>query len=684
MSPDRLDGEELVELISNPPSVVVVGASGDANATAGRPLRYLAEYGYRGRVTAVNPRYTAIKGVPCLPSVSELEPGAADVAMVNLPAGQVPKAIAELDERKVRAAIVIGSGFESADSAPRLELLSVLAGATLRVIGPNCVGVMTPATAAHLNFSSILLDRAPRAGRVAMVTQSGALGNSVLLSLLARGAGIANWFSTGDELSVGALELIAGLLPRADVGGLGVFLEGLTDLDWLPAVRSAIAKYRKPVFVLKAASTDLGRLAASGHTGRVVGSSDVSRAILEEAGMIEVPDLACLADVLVALDVLRTPLGARVAVVSVSGASAVISADRIRRSSNLSLADLGGAAGAELVGRLDARIHLRNPLDVPFLDETPVFAEAIIACAQSRLCDAVIAVESGLAHDRRLLAELLIAARPAAALVLSHLSEDEPIEADIVEVLARAGIAVMPTPERAVDALDRLLGGATVGREFSALSSATHRGSTLGLEALSEIAPGLPIASWRVVGSLDEARAVAREYGYPVVIKAAGRVLSHRSERGAVVTGVDADRLPDAFAKVAEVCHDFGDAVIVQKQIAPGFELLVAALLDPETGPVALVRAGGVLAELLNEQVVLWSGWDAETRRRRMAESRLGRILDGYRGGPRYDLRALNDLVDKGLAAIEAGRLSFIEFNPVILWPEGAIAVDVLAAAKEE
>lgn len=679
-----VEGSALVEVLSRPASVVVVGGSSDPQRTAGRPLRYLRDYGYAGRVAVVNPRHQSILGVTTVAEIGDLSAEPPDVAVVCLSAELVPSAVAQLDQIGVKVGVVIGSGFEDERSAPRRDLIDVLEAGRIRVLGPNSVGVMTPASGAHLNFSSVILDKPPRTGSVGLVTQSGALGNGILLSLLSRGAGIATWFSTGDEISVGALELIAGILPRPDVRGVGVFLEGLTDLDWLPRVRQAIAESGKQVFVVNSASTDVGRLAASGHTGRVVGNSEVSREILVEAGMVEVPDLPGLADTLLALDVMEARADRRrVFVVSVSGAAAVLSADRVESSKHLVMAIADGLGGRTLKARLDPRIQLGNPLDIPFLNETDVFSAAIIAAGEAGLCDSVLAIESSLAHDRVSLVEALIAAKPSAQVVLTHLSEDEVFGPQIVEDLARAGIPVMPTPDRAISALDRLCRDGNSRPASTSTPLPTRAGKTLGLRGSSALLEGFPLAPWRVVADSEEARGAADGFGYPVVVKAAGDKILHRSEVGAVLTGIERGQVAAAFAKVAAVTRSSGDAVVVQKQVAPGFEVMVSGFVDPEAGPVAFLSAGGILAELLNEHVVVWSGWTAEVRRNRVTASKLGAILAGYRGGPIYDVGGLVELIDAALDLIERRQVAFVEFNPVILSGGGATIVDVLMVLED-
>lgn len=233
----------------------------------------------------------------------------------------------------------------------------------MRVIGPNCIGVVDTRSSTYLIFSREIGRGAPRPGSIALVTQSGAVGSAVLIGLLRRGGGLAHWVTSGDEVDAGTLELVAGLLRDPGVRGIGVFFEGITDLAWLPAVREAIAAIGKPVYVLKGATTDAGRLAAAGHTGRVVGSAEAARAVMREAGMTLVPTAAHLTDALIALDVLRGLPGPRVGVLSISGAFGVMAGDAVRQSERLTMAPVADDPALQVL--VGGREHeVANPLDV--------------------------------------------------------------------------------------------------------------------------------------------------------------------------------------------------------------------------------------------------------------------------------------------------------------------------------
>lgn len=690
-----LSSVDLVQTLVEPSSVVVVGASSNPAKSSSRPLRYLSQYGYRGHTTVVNPRHGSVMGFDTIPALSVMDKGSAAVAVVSVSAEKVTDILRELDDLDVGAAVVIGSGFELQHSGPRAELLSFLTeeGRSLRVIGPNCVGTMSSRSGAHLNFSSVLQAAAPRIGSIALVTQSGATGNGILMSLLRRGVGISHWFSTGNEMDTGALEIVSGLLPRDDVSAIGIFLEAITDLEWLAQVTLLMASTGKRVFVVKVAESDLGQAAAGSHTGRVVGSADVSHAVLDHAGFVRVANIAELCDCLVVSDVVGDILHpVKLSVASVSGASAVIVSDAVHASSHLELATWGPSVVDRLNEISGGRLgEVHNPLDVPFLGETETFADLVAALMVADSTDVVLAVESSLAHERPILAERLsLAGSAGAPVLLTHLSEDDQIDLDTVASMAEHRVVVIPTPERAVRALDLVAAGQVhvtsddddPSHDGAGLDDSSA-GEQLGLEDIAALLPAdFPWAKWTVVEDFDEVRRAASGYGLPVAIKAAGRTISHRSEIGAVAVVSSAEGLADAYQRVAAVSSVYGDAVVVQSGAGDGHEVLVAVVRDAEYGIAVIVRPGGTFVELLEDQVVLWSGWSSSERRDALISSRVGRILAGYRGAAPVDLDALCDTIETLIIAIAPSSVSLLELNPIIVSSDGVLAVDALGHHK--
>jgi acyl-CoA synthetase (NDP forming) len=674
----KLQGAGLVALLARPRCVAVVGASANPDRASGRPVEYLRRYGFTGGIVPVNSRHSEISGIPAVARLTDVEPGSVDAALIAVPAVSVVAALADAEKVGAQVAVVIGSGFEDRASAERIELEQFVAGSQMRVIGPNCVGTVGAHHSAFLTFSSVLRTERPRPGSVGLVTQSGALGNSLLQTLIRRHVGLSQWVSSGDEVDVGALELAVGLLSQDGTTAVGLFLEGITDLQWLPRLEDVLADGRKRLFVLKAANTSAGRQAAAGHTGRVVGSAAASHAILREVGAREVASLSALADALVVSGICPSLGGMarpRVALVSISGAAGVIGSDRVAQYPELAMAPISESNTTLLARRLDPRLHPANPLDVPFIDDTAAFATAITAYADLDIADAVVAVESGLAHERSELAAALIAGPRNAAVVLTSLSEDDQVPTDVAELLAWAGVAYLPTIERAIDAV-----AAVAAWDRAAESPVpAQEASSFGLEwAADRLPASFPWAPWRTVADVGQLEQAIADFGVPIVLKAAGRTITHRTELGAVRVVQERAAAERVLAELAQICGPVGDVVLAQQMVVGGFEVLVSAIRDDEYGPVAFVRPGGTFAETMTGQAVLWGGWPRSRRDRVLGESSVGALLDGYRGGTVYDLAALGELIDIVLTAV-SDKMTFVEMNPVIVGTDGVHVVDLVA-----
>lgn len=680
-----------------PRSIALIGASTDESSISARPARYLRRLGYAGAVNVVHPRERVVGGYPAVPSLSDL-PEPPDVAMVVVSAPRVVDALQQCADVGTRAAVIIASGFEGpAGEALRRQLEDFLAGHPgLRVVGPNCNGVLAVDSGAALCFSSVLLDEDPLPGCVSLVTQSGAIGNGLLLALQRRGVGVRNWFSTGDELSIGSIELATALLHE-DVRGVGLFLEGLTDAWALPALADAIESTGKPVLALRAPQSESSRAAAFAHTGRVIGDDFIGREALNQCGVTLVDSIADLTDgltVLSALPPARHPAGpVRTAVLSVSGGVGVFAAEAISRDPSLQLSSFDDALLADLAAVLPPGLPIANPLDVPLLGRTDVFAECLRVLAASPCCDAVLVVASTLAHDYEALSRAAV--DPGARVVITHLSPEERFTPSQARALATRGVATVPSVDSAARwlAATSRRAGATPGQPDDV---STHldpqgrggpgqRGVVASAVLLPEPVTGM-LAPARVVATIDEARACADEWGR-IALKAEGSILAHRTEAGAVRTGLDLAHpaeLASAFADVSDVCTRLGERVVAQQMAEPGLEVMVSVLRDRELGPVVVVRPGGVLVELVAETVVLAgsaSRWAAALR----GSAVLGRLLQGFRGEPARDVGALVRLA-VGLhdAMRHDAAIDLVECNPVIVQQEGrgVSIVDIMTVVR--
>lgn len=671
-------GEGVLDPFLRPRGIALVGASRNQDAITARPCRYLRDYGYDGDVVVVNRNAEGdLYGYPVVPSLEEAA-GRCDVALVMVPARHLVAALEDCLAGGVTHALSIASGFEAeAGAALRADLLAFLAQhPELRLVGPNSAGLISTPTPSILSFSSVLLQERMTVGRVGLVTQSGAVGNGLHLALLRRGAGLAHWVSTGNELDLGAVQVAATLLTEPSCAAVGMFLEGMTDAEHLELLRERIAATGKPVVALRAGGSPLGRQAAFGHTGRVIGDDEIARAAMQDAGVRLVDTLEELCDVLTVLSALPPRTVAQppqVGIVTVSGGTGVIAADAVAQATSLVLRELTDDAAAAIAADTDVPVPVANPYDVPVLGDPEVFSRAIRAMTTHGGCDAVLAIVSTLAHDYDMLAQGPYDTTPP--IVFAHLSPEERFTPEQARRLAQQRIPTVPSPRNAVRALADWARSPAAGAAAIGSGHAPPTGPRWGLVTGAERL-GPSVRTWMppaaVVESADDAVAAAHRCGTPVVIKADGTTISHRTELGAVrVNLVSDDEIRSAFEQVAAVSRAHGDAVVVQGAVSGGLEVLVSVIRDPEVGVVALCRPGGVFVELGGTNTILTGRqehWMA-----RLAGTPVGRLLAGYRAAPAADAGALVALVGDLVAAVQAEPLiSGVECNPVIVHPAGA------------
>ncbi|MGC4109311.1 MAG: acetate--CoA ligase family protein [Nocardioides sp.] len=692
-----------------PAKVALVGASTQQGSISARPAEFLRRLGYPGTVVAVHPSAEQVGGHPAFPSyVGASEGGTPDVALVLLPAAAVPAALDEIAEAGTPAAIVVASGFEGAEGAElRAEVHDVLAQRReLRVVGPNCNGVLSVGGRAPLCFSSVLLDQDPILGTAGLVTQSGAIGNGLLLSLQRRGVGLRSWFSTGDELSLGALTIATSLVLDEDTSGVGIFLEGMTDADALPGLAAAIRTTGKPVVALRAPQSAASRAAAYAHTGRLLGDDFVGRQALLQHGVDLVDSIEELADAMSLFSLLpRAAAGIsaeagllRVGVLTVSGGVGVFAAEAVSRAPGLELARYDDHLLARLGQTLPSHLPVSNPLDVPLLGATAVFAETLSHLRESGCCDVVLVVASSIAHDYDQLVDLRT---PGCPVVLTHLSPDEHLTPEQARHLVLGGgaavqdassavgsIALVARRVRSPEATPPLDAGSGAAPSDQGVGARDQRGLLASLDLLGPVASAsLPAA--QVVESLADVQAAGAAQQGDFALKAEGSVVAHRTELGAVATHLSLERpdeLARAFASVEEACSRLGERVVVQAMSRPGVEVLLSAIRDAEVGPCVLLRAGGTLVDLVHESVALAgprAGWRATVA----ASPSLGPLLAGFRGAAPADTDALLELGDDLRASLAADdAIALIECNPVLIHKEGdgVTVVDVVTVMIDE
>lgn len=693
MTAARADTTRPLATLFAPRSIAVVGASADPTKLSGRPLRYLQRYGYAGRVYPVNPRHEELLGLTCYPSVEAL-PEAADVALLLSPAGSVPDLVRACAAREVGFAVVIASGFAEAGNPEGQEELRRIARTTrTRVVGPNCVGLLSTASRVTATFSTVLQRGMPEPGPVSVVSQSGALANSILQSLQAMGVGVRHWISLGNEADLSALEVLGSLSEDPETRTVVLFAEGFKDGETFVSVARRACAAGKTVVLLHGGRTAAGREASLSHTGKLAGASDVGRALARQAGVIQVDTMSDLLDTIRIVSAGPSELKG-LSVLTVSGGQGVLLSDAADRH-GVSLAKLSDETRKRLAQVLPPTLEPRNPVDVALLGRN----DRYFACARAVLGDAgtthLLWVLSSLANSyeemRGPLLDLAGEARAAGKrLIVSYLSPYDALPVDDEAKLRDAGVALFPYPEQAVAALGRGSGatGASVRPDARPVPGRLP-GETPGWEVIERSLRryGIAVPTSRLVADAEAARRAADEIGYPVALKLLAPGLAHKTEAGAVRLGLrtPADLLQAGRDMLAGLPPQLRGAPIegflVQEMVAGGIETLVGVRWDTEFGPVLSIGPGGTLTELIRDAFFLALPVTESEVRSALAGTRWAQLLAGFRGAPPADEDALVR------TALALGRLyeserwiGEIELNPLTVLPshEGAIALDVL------
>ena len=666
-----------------PDRVAVVGVSRNPAKLGYRLLENVTTSGFTGAVFPVNPSGEAILGVPTVRSIEAL-PHGVDLALVSLPAAAVPDAVKALAGRGVKAAVILSSGFGEVDgegAAAQGALLEAARAAGLRLVGPNCMGVYS--APAGLN-GTYFWDLPRAAGRISIVSQSGAYGGLIFRHLGGRGLGVARFVSIGNQVDVEIGEVVDWLVDDPSTGLIACFVEALRDGGRFLAA-AARAAGRTPIVMLKGGRSEAGRRAAGSHTGSLAGSWEVYRAACAATGVVLAEETEEFFDAIETLVTIPTtrPAARGVAVVTVSGGPSVIVADTAERE-GLEVPALTGATRAALRGLLPPFAAVGNPVDLTPQVEPARIAEAVRRVLDEPSVAGVIAVNVGL--DIPAFADAIVAAAGATGKPAVAFAADVP---EIAARLRAGGVPVLSSPERAVRAWRALWQARPPAARVAAPAPALGPDLRRALDtargplpyalarALLEAA-GILFCREAIATDASTAVAAAERIGYPVVVKAEVAGLTHKTEAGGVVLDV-ADAAAVRAACAALAARTGAARFVVQERLRTGVELLLGARRDEVFGPVVVLGTGGVLAEALRDVSVRLAPLGEGEAESMLDEGARARLLAGPRGRPPIDRRALVRMIHgvAGLVASEP-RILEVDVNPLIADGAAIVAVDAL------
>ena len=683
--------------ILRPRVVAVVGAGRRRGSPGHEVVRSLLAGDVSGTVYPVNPKARSICGVPAFANLSSV-PERVDLAIVAVPAENVSKVLEEAAQCGVRAVTVITAGFAEtgrAGAKVETELLSMAREHGMRIVGPNCLGLVNTDPDVRLNATFTGLDPLP--GRLALISQSGAVGIALAEQASAAGVGLSCFVSVGNKLDVSSNDLLCFLERDERTSVIALYLESLGNPRKFARIARRIGE-RKPIVALKAGRSTAGARGARSHTAAAATPEVTVEALLRGAGVIKVDRLEELLDVSALLLAAPLPAGRRVALVGNSGGPLILAADACE-ANGLLVAELDGDTKSALEGTLVAAGATSNPVDMTADGTSETLERALEIVLSDAAIDSVIVVVTdvlALTGDDARATVKAVAARfdkPVVACVLGR----TPVEHE------DQGVAEIPSPERAASALAHLcrysewrhrpkissdqvtvIEQASVVREIVSNQLAeAPSGGWLELDVAARLlgSCGLPVLATQAVFNADEAATTAESLGFPVVLKARSGDLVHKSDVGGVVISLpSASAVRSAYEEMERRLGAKMGGAVVQPMAQAGVEAIVGLTVDPVFGPVVMVGLGGVMTDVLGDRAFAVPPLSPDEAEEMVSSLRAAPLLDGFRGTAPVDRKALVAVVEQvARIAEEVPELVELDLNPVIVTPDGALIVDCKA-----
>jgi acetyltransferase len=681
-----------------PKSVAVIGATETPGSVGRTLITNLIASPFGGTVYPVNLKRPSVLGIRAYPTIKEV-PETVDLAVIVTPAPIVPSVIADCVAAGVKGAIVISAGFrETGEAGAELErqVLQAARSGGMRIVGPNCLGVMSPRTGLNATFAQAMA----RPGNVAFLSQSGALLTAVLDHAIREQIGFSAFASLGSMLDVGWGDLIDYLGNDPNTSSIVIYMESVGDARaFLSAAREVALS--KPIIVIKAGRTSVGAKAAASHTGSLTGSDEVLDAAFSRVGVLRVDTIAEVFALTESLAKQPTPKGNRLTIVTNAGGPGVLATDALIGGGG-TLSAISDTTMTALNEVLPAAWSHNNPIDVLGDAGADRYAQALELSAKDENTDGllVILTPQAMTDPTRTAEYLRPYAKTLGKPILASWMGGTTVAAG-EQILSDAGIPTFPYPDDAADVFNTLWrysrnlrqlyetpmlaesGTVDASGATQLLESIRASGRDLLTEAESKqilSAYGIPTIETHIAVDPDSAVAFAERIGYPVVLKLHSETVTHKTDVGGVQLNLkDADAVRAAFDRIGQgvTATDFLGVTVQPMIKMEGYELILGASPDPQFGPVLLFGTGGQLVEVFKDRALALPPLNSTLARLLMEKTKIFTALQGVRGRPPVDIAGLEQvLVRFSQLVLEQPLIKEIDINPLLVSPERFVALD--------
>ena len=678
----------------NPASVAIFGASQNPDKIGGRPIRFMKEMGFAGAIYPINPQREEVQGLTCYPNLDAV-PEVPDAAIIAVPYDRVIEAIEACAARGVKVCVVMASGFGEAGAdgkASEQQILDIAARARMRIVGPNSQGLANFHNGAILNFSTMFIEEPPEAGPVACISQSGAMSVVPYGMLRQRGIGVGHCHATGNDADVTVSELAAEVVLDPKVKLCILYMESLRDPENLAIAAERARKRGVPIIVLKAGRSAHGKRAAASHTGAIATEDRVIDAFLERHGIWRAEGTEAMVQAAEIYLQGWRPTGKRIAVVSNSGATCVLSADAIERY-GMELAQFSPETEESIRQVLPDFAASKNPIDITaaLLTDSGLFGKVLPRAGNDEEVDILMIgiPVSGKAYDFERFAQ------DTADFIRDY---GKPVvlaapQMDVRAAFARHGVPTFETEDSAIRALAQFTNHLVLMQQApggSVTPAQTGRaGATLDEFASLELIAGKGVAVpfRQICVTAQDAQAFLATCPNGIVLKANSAELPHKSEHGLVRIGLKtsedvARNFAEIEAKMAEMGMPF-EGVLAAEMLASGRELVVGGHIDPIFGPVVIVGEGGVAVEAMPDNRLLLTPFSLSDIEAALAKLRIGPLFKGVRGARPLNAQAVFQAARGVAELLGEGAVLSVDINPLITTPDGATAADALVEIRQ-
>ena len=698
---DRLATIASLQAILYPKSIAVIGASRYPGTIGYLLVRSLIESGYVGAVYPVNPNIEVVSSIKTYPSVLAI-PGEVEMAIIAVPAPVVPRVAEECGQKGVKGLIVISDGFKESGpegAARERELREIALGHGMRVVGPNCMGVLNTDPAISMNATFSPANNLP--GNVSFLSQSGAMGEVILGYARSLNIGLSTFVSAGNRADVSPNDLVQYWEHDPATKVILLYLESFGNpRNFMRIARRVSAK--KPIVVVKSGSTSAGSRAASSHTGALATSETVTEALFRQTGILRVNGVEELFDVASLLSNQPLPKGRRLVIVTNGGGPGILAADAASNH-GLLLPEISAETLAAIKPHLKRNIRISNPIDTTAQASPAEFEGILQELASDKGSDAVLfifvppsmidvkEVESALRRvaplfrsNKKTLAVCFMGHKGFSAevgspgkYVPSYLFPESAIFALSKAVEYSERLARPETAPVKMHDINREKAKVIIN---NAMKQSAQPHSWLSIQQIAELLGcyGIRFAETKLAKTANEAAAIAAKIGFPVVIKLASSTITHKTDVGGVQLNIKSEsEVIQAFDEIKTRLTQIGrihemDGVMIQKMVTEGIETIVGVSNDPSFGHLIMFGMGGVNAELLNDVAFRLNPLTELDVQELIGSVKMSKLFDGYRGMPPSDKPALKDLLLRLSTMVEHNpQIAELDFNPVKVLPAG-------------